>query len=143
MGTWGNGNLESDGSQDTLANLCDELFARVMELLQHPRGHEYDDEEIDELFVRIEMIFALHERKMITSAPPPEVLGSLFAPYLAKWAAYHRSAGHDPPLARRKVIEESFQSLLGIANRCTGGSFLHRLDSISETMKGQDDDSEN
>ena len=140
MGTWGSGNLESDGSQDTLANICDELFTRVIELLQHPRGHEYDDEEIDELFVRIEMIFALYERKMITSAPNPDELNSLFVPYLERWAAYYKSAGHDPPADRREVIEETFQTLLAIARAGAGGSFLHRLDLISDKM-GRSDES--
>src|SRR4051812_31800083 len=121
MGAWGNGNLESDGAQDTLANVCDELFARVIELLQHPRGHEYDDEEIDELFVRIEMIFALHGRGMVTSGPRPELLKTLFAPYLARFAEYNSRPGtYGPPQERTRVIEETFQQLLDIAQAAAG-----------------------
>ncbi len=136
MGAWGYGNLESDGAQDTLANICEELFARVMALLQHPRAHEYDDEEIDELFVRIEMIFALHARGMITSGPNPELLEPLFAPYLARYAEYNAKSGsHGPPEERIRVIEETFRQLLQIAKGATGGSFAHRVGLISEKME--------
>ena len=114
MGAWGDGNLESDGALDALANICDELFGRVMELLQHPRAHEYDDEEIDELFVRIEMIFALSERGMVKSAPAPEELEVLFEPYLKRWAAYEREAGAELPSGRERVIRTSFQRLMEI-----------------------------
>ena len=72
MGAWGYGSLESDGAQDTLAGICDELFSRIIQLLQHPRAHEHDDIEFDELFVRIEMIFALHDHGMINTSPNPE-----------------------------------------------------------------------
>jgi hypothetical protein len=115
MGTWGDGNLESDGALDALATVCDELFARVMELLQHPRAHEYDDAEIDELFVRIEMIFALSERNMVNSAPAPEELEVLFEPYLQRWAEYERKAGNHLPNGREKVIRTSFERLKDIA----------------------------
>jgi len=144
MGTWGTGNLESDGAQDNLANVCDELFQRIIELLQHPRGHEYDDEEIGELFVRVEMVFALSDRGMINSSPDPKELKELFKPYLQRWADYHKSAGHDPPEDRRKVIEDSFKKLLAIAKGSSNGSFLHRLGLISDKMgqnkQNRDDD---
>ncbi|MCW1916242.1 DUF4259 domain-containing protein [Luteolibacter sp. GHJ8] len=115
MGAWGDGNLESDGALDALADICDELFGRVMELLQHPRAHEYDDEEIDELFVRIEMIFALSEKGMVKSAPAPEELEVLFDPYLQRWAEYQRESGDEFPHGREKVIRASFQRLMEIA----------------------------
>lgn len=138
MGTWGDGNLENDGTQDTLAEICDALFARVIELLQHPRAHEYDDEEIDELFVRIEMIFALHGRGMINSAPAPEILEPLFPPYLAKWSAYWTTAARqEPPEGRRRIIERSFEELLEITRGARGGSFAHRTGLILEKMSGE------
>lgn len=134
MGTWGNGNLESDGAQDALAAICDDLFARVIELLQHPRAHEYDDEEIDELFVKIEMIFALSDREMVNSSPDTKELKPLFDPYLKRWADYHRKSGHEPPVERHRVIVDSFQRLLKIAKGGSGGSLLHRMGLISEIM---------
>jgi hypothetical protein len=115
MGTWGNGNLESDGALDTLADICDELFARVIELLQHPRSHEYDDEEIDELFVKMEMIFALSDRQMVNSAPDPKKFQHLFEPWLQRWADYNSKNGNEPPVGRADVIRDSFNGLLRIA----------------------------
>jgi hypothetical protein len=134
MGTWGNNNLESDGAQDVLAGICDELFARVIGLLQHPRAHEYDDEEIDELFVKIEIIFALSDRGMVNSSPDLEDMQPLVEPYLQRWADYHRKAGHDLPVERHKVMKDSFQRLLKIAQEASGGSLLHRMGLISEIM---------
>lgn len=139
MGTWGNGNLESDGAQDTLAGICDDLFSRVMELLQHPKAHEYDDEEIDELFVKIELIFALSERGMVNSSPDPEDLKPLFGPYLQRWEDYHRKAGHALPVERKKVMEASFNRLLKIANGGSQGSFLHRIGLIARAMSQSKD----
>lgn len=137
MGTWGHSNLESDGAQDFLAEISDELFERVITLLQHPRAHEYDEEEIDELFVRIEMIFALHDRRMITSSPGPEALEPLLAPYLKRWEDYQTSAGDGVPAERRRVIERTFEQLLQITEGAEGGSFAHRLGLISEKMSGE------
>jgi hypothetical protein len=134
MGTWGIGNLESDGAQDTLAGICDDLFSRVIELLQHPRAHEYDDEEIGELFVRIEMIFALSERGMVNSSPVPEELQVLFEPYLQRWTDYHRRAGHDLPVDRLEIMKKSFARLEEIAGGASKGSFIHRIGLISEIM---------
>ena len=140
MGTWGTGNLESDGAQDTLADICDQLWARIIELFNHPRSHEYDDEEIDELFVRIEMIFALSDRGMITSSPDVAELRQHFAPYLKKWTDYQNGSGNDPWPERCKVIEDTFNRLAQIAEGSADGNFSHRLDLISGAMS--DDTSE-
>lgn len=136
MGTWGDGNLENDGAQDTLYDICQELFRRVIELLQHPRAHEYDDEEIGELFVRIEVIFALQDRRMITYTPKREELEPLFAPYLQRWANYIRVAGKaEPPEERKKVIEESFTRLLDIAISGAESNLGLRFGMILEAME--------
>jgi hypothetical protein len=132
MGTWGNNNLESDGAQDALAGICDDLFARVIELLRHPRAHEYDEEEIDELFVKIEMLFALSDREMVNRSPDPKELKPLFEPYLQRWADYHRKAGHSLPVERHQIMKDSFQRLLKIAKEGSGGSLLHRNEQNSE-----------
>ena len=111
MGAWGNGNLENDGAQDLLCEISDELFSRVQELLQHPAGHEYDGLEYDELFVRIEMILALHDRGMIATSIEQKDLGTLFEPYLQRWDEY---CGDDPPLERRDVMESTFNQLISV-----------------------------
>ncbi len=141
MGTWGSGNLESDGAQDTLAETCSELFAKLAELLQHPRGHEYDDEEIDQLFVTIETIFALNERGMIISSPDPEELKPLFEDYIGRWESYFRSAGEcEPPSDRRNVIVASFERILKISDGSSEGSFSHRLNLIQNKMTTPESD---
>jgi hypothetical protein len=115
MGAEGNSNLDNDGAADLLIDISRGLTQRILELLVHPRAHEYDDEEIAELFVRIEMLFALHDRSMLCIAPEPQELRNLIEPYFARWEAYHRKAGHEPPETRRASIIETFQQLLRIS----------------------------
>ena len=114
MGAWGPGNLENDGAQDELANVCERLFNELFEFLQHPRAHEYDGEVIDRLFVRIEMLFALHEREMIVHAPEQKDIGILIEPFVGSWQQYHREAGHEPPATRLQSIRETFARLLEV-----------------------------
>lgn len=114
MGCEGNENLDNDAAADLLAGLSDELFKRVIVLMEDPHGHEYDDELIAELFVRIEMIFALHDRDMIRSVPEQGDIGRLIDPYIARWEAYHRSAGHEPPQERLDSISNAFVQLQSV-----------------------------
>jgi hypothetical protein len=117
MGTWGPGNLDNDAAQDILADICQGFFKRVMELLQHPRAHEFDEVEFDELFVHIEMIFALSTRKMINAAPKKAELEPLFEPYLQRWENYFRENDMEPPSVRKSVIQSSFARLAEIADQ--------------------------
>jgi hypothetical protein len=114
MGTWGDGNLQNDGALDALATISEELFVRVIELLKHPNGYKYDCEEIGELFVRIEMIVALHKKGLI-SAPPQKIdLEPLFEEYLNNWEAYFERGA---PRKRRKVIEKTFGRLMKVVQK--------------------------
>jgi hypothetical protein len=143
MGTWGPGNFDNDGARDYLAAHSLRLFDRVIELLQHPRGHEYDDEEIDELFVTIEVIIALDGKGMITACPDPDVLQKLFGPYLQRWADYQVSAAGELWPERRNVIEESFAKLHSIASDTGPAGLGHRLgliDAIMSQGKGHGDE---
>lgn len=115
MGAEGNNNLDNDAAGDLLHEISSTLTRRILELLVHPRGHEYDDEEIAELFVRIEMAFALHARSMLAVAPEPQELRKLIDPYIARWEAYHRAAGHEPPAKRKASMVAAFQQLLRIS----------------------------
>ncbi|WP_042724536.1 hypothetical protein [Chthoniobacter flavus] len=115
MGAEGDDNLDNDGAGDLLAEISTALTQRILKLLVHPRAHEYDDEEIAELFVRIEMLFALHDRRMLSIAPEPEELRKLVDPYLARWEAYHRAAGHEPPGKRKASMIGTFQQLLRVS----------------------------
>jgi hypothetical protein len=134
MGSWGPGNLENDTAQDLIAEISDELFHRVIELLQDPVTAEYDQYGHEELFVRIEMISALHRHGMINSSPPAGEIGALFPPFLERWSKYHISGGHGIPQARQQVILKSFAGLLEIAQGAESGSFAHRLNLIAEKM---------
>jgi len=111
MSCEGNENLDNDVAADYLADLSDELFERVKALMEDPHGHEYDDELIAELFIKIEMILALHDRGMIRKAPEQGEIGRLITPYIARWEAYHRAAGHEPPQERRDSISKAFVQL--------------------------------
>lgn len=110
----GDYNLDNDAAGDLLSQISEDLFNRVIELLQNPNGHEYDGGLIGELFVRIEMIFALHAREMITQAPEQKELGLLIGPFVEKWQQYHRKAGHEVPSTRLQSMGETFASLLQV-----------------------------
>ena len=115
MGAEGDNNLDNDGAADLLFEISRGLTNRILELLVHPRAHEYDDAEIAELFVRIEMMFALHDRRMLSVAPEAQELRNLIESYIARWEAYHRKAGHEPPVARRTSMIATFEQLLCIS----------------------------
>lgn len=114
MSAEGDYNLDNDAAGDLLSQISEDLFNRVIELLQDPNGHEYDGDLIGELFVRIEMIFALHAREMITHAPEQKELGVLIEPFVEKWQQYHRRAGHGVPTIRLQSMRETFASLLEV-----------------------------
>ncbi|MEA3211113.1 MAG: hypothetical protein QOE70_4170 [Chthoniobacter sp.] len=137
MGAEGDSNLDNDGAADLLADISSRLTHRILDLLVHPRAHEYDDEEIAELFVRIEMLFALHDRQMLPIAPDPQNLRELVDSFLTRWEAYHRAAGHEPPVKRRESMIVTFQELYRISIQVLQerGSFTaidRDLDSMSD-----------
>jgi hypothetical protein len=134
MGAWGYGNIENDTAQDMLAEICDGYFGRISDTLRSKQGHEYDEHAHDELFVLSEMLFAMNERGMVNSSPEPDELRPLFAPFMERWAEYHRSAGQDPPEERRVVMEDTFQRLLQVCESACQGSFAHRIGLITEAM---------
>ena len=116
MGTWGIGNFDSDGALDAKDIFNDKLFARIIELLKHPRGHEYDEAEIDELFVTIEIIFILHSKDLINGTPKSKEFEILLEPYFDRWEEYFRSCGKQPPNDRKRVMQETFNKLCAIAD---------------------------
>lgn len=134
MGTWGIGNLENDGTQDLITDESDKLFAKVIELLKNPLSAEYDEYDHDVLFYTIEKIVALADHALINSAPPVEEIEPLFSPFIDRWAKYHKSAGHDLPIERKAVIEQSFVELLLVAKSAEEGSFSHRVNLIMDKM---------
>lgn len=135
MGTWGFGNLENDGAQDALANICDNLFSEIIELLNHPHSHEYDDEPIGELFVRIEMVLTMSDKEMINSSPDPNILRDLSKSYLKKWADYFKSDNQIPPKEAYENMKESFNQLIKVSGGSVAGSLAHRLGMISKKSR--------
>lgn len=142
MGAWGTGNIENDTAQDMLADMCDDYFRRIVDTLRSEHGHEYDEQEHDELFVLIEVLLAMDGRGMVNSSPEPDELRALFGPFTDRWAAYHRRAGHEPSANRQKVMEDTFRKLTELAERACQGSFAHRIGLITDAMsKPRNDDS--
>ena len=115
MSAEGDENLDNDAAQDMLLEISKHLYARILFLLRHPRGHEYDDQEIGELFVAIEVLFALNKSGLIKYGTDPTELKAATSEYLPRWEAYHRHAGHEPPEARKESIEVTFKHLNEIA----------------------------
>lgn len=135
MGRWGIENLECDGAQDALANYCDDLFSKIVELLKHPRVHEYDDEPIDELFVNLEVVFALDDRGMISTSPSADEVEPLLSAFLQKWEEYS-----GPSSERRQIIEGTSQRLLSIISGSAPDGLSHRLGLIADKMGQQEDE---
>lgn len=114
MSAEGDHNLDNDAAGDLLLQISEDLFTRVTDLLQDQIGHHYDDDQIGELFVRIEMIFALHAREMIAHAPKQEDIEILIDPFVERWQQYHREADHEPPAIRLQSMRETFAQLLEV-----------------------------
>jgi len=134
MGAWGHGNLENDGAQDLIAEISDELFARIVILLQNPSASKWDECEHDELFVRVEMILAMAKHGMINSSPRSIELEPLFAPFVERWSQYFIASKQKVPEERKAVIVDTFARLLEVASGAEEGSFEHRLGLISQKM---------
>ena len=111
MSAEGDTNLDNDGAADCLALFSERLFKRIMELLNHPHGHEYDDGYISELFALVEVVFALDSRGLIYACPSPNEILPLISPYQRRWTDYHVAAGHDPPNERRSSMSATFAEL--------------------------------
>ena len=138
MGAWGPGNLENDGAQDELVDVCERLFNELIELLQDPCSHQYDEVEIDRLFVRIEMIFALHQGGILSFAPSLEVLDPHLEPYIERWNEYQQDEGNGEWPERRAVIEATFDKLRAIASGAPKDALSHRWGLISAKMAKPD-----
>jgi hypothetical protein len=138
MSAWGHGNFENDIAQDMLADLSDDYFRRIIDTLQSENGHEYDEYAHDELFVLSEILFAMHDRGMVNSSPEPEEIRPLCGPFTERWAAYLRSAGHEPSEGRRAVMANTFERLIQIAESACRGSFAHRIGLITDKMSKVD-----
>jgi len=116
MGTWGTGNLQSDGALDVLAKVSDDLSKRVVALLSSPLAAEYDECAYADLFVQLEVFFALDRCHLLNVYPESEELSTLRDLYLKRFDAYMKKAGGDWP-ERREVIVKTLDHLIYLCEK--------------------------
>ncbi len=118
MGTWGSGNLDSDGALDYRDAWSEKMVFRMLEILKSDKS--WEDDKYHELFMLVEWSLALREKDIFGgySLPPSEELNSLFQTWLAHWDVYCLGlAGPGFKAERLAVIEKSFEQLMQIAKQ--------------------------
>lgn len=111
MGTWGSGNLDSDGALDCVSERSDELVASIWESLRDADSAEADEYEYDELFVNLEWLFAVEGAGCFNGWGLPDVaeLDPVLEGWLTAWSTYFDGlAGPEFKAERRRVIEATF-----------------------------------
>ncbi len=112
MGTWGSGNLDSDGTLDIVADRSMQLITGLWGRLQQQQSWEADESDHDELFVDFEMLFALESAGAFNGwgLPPVAELDPVCERWLAGWAEYFPGLGPSEEFMaeRRGVIEDTF-----------------------------------
>jgi hypothetical protein len=120
MGTWGSGNLHSDGALDNVATRSDALVKEIWAALCDLSSAEADECEHDALFVAIEWVFALEAAGCFSgwNLPSAADLDAATAPWLARWSDYFDGlSGPEFKAERRAVIAESFARLRDLCAR--------------------------
>jgi hypothetical protein len=120
MGTWGSGNLDSDGALDAIATRSEALVGEVWSSLQRLSSAEADEFEYDQLFADLEWLFALDAAGCLSLwwLPQPTAVDAATAPWLEAWEAYFRDmAGEDFLNERKGVIEETFARFRAMCER--------------------------
>ena len=112
MGTWGPGNLDSDGALDELATRSAELVEQLWTRVQTQESWEADEWEHDALFVDFEFVFALETGGLLNGGalPSPAEVDTVRDRWLAGWDAYIDQLDPKPEFKRdrRAVIRETF-----------------------------------
>jgi hypothetical protein len=112
MGTWGPGNLDSDGALDELATRSAELVTQLWTRAQTKESWQADEWDHDALFVDFEILFALEEGGLLSSGtlPPPTEVDPVRDRWLAGWDAYIDELHPQPGFKeeRRAVIAKTF-----------------------------------
>lgn len=113
MGTWGSGNLESDGALDTVSHLSEKLISKIWQALQTPESWEADEHNHDKLFVKLEWVFALDKANLINvwDCPDPEEFDAVIKIWLKGWSEYFDGlSGPEFKAERLEVIQKSFSA---------------------------------
>ncbi len=112
MGTWGSGNLDSDGALDCIGELSTELISTVWTLMQSKASTEADESEYDELFARLEWLFAVDASGAFNGWTLPAVaeVEPVLATWFDAWGVYFDGlSGPEFKAERGAVILASFQ----------------------------------
>lgn len=115
MGTWGSGNLQSDGALDYQAEQSRELITRVWTTLSDPASWEADECLYDQLFVDLEWLLTLADagRLSLWDLPPADDFQRVTTAWLDGWGAYFDGlAGPAFKAERRAVIVATFERVL-------------------------------
>lgn len=118
MGTWGSGNLQSDGAMDWQTELSATLITRVWTTLNDPTSWEADEHLYDQLFVDLEWLLTLADasRLSLWDLPPARDIQAVIATWLAGWDPYFDElAGPEFKAERRAVIVSTFDRLVAFA----------------------------
>lgn len=116
MGCWGPGNFDSDGALGVLDDYCEKLIAETLELANSKSAAEYDEYAHDQLFVNLEILFALSRNRLLRGHPEPDEVLAAKEGYLARWQAYMDKSANVWP-ERRAVIEETFDRFAQICQQ--------------------------
>lgn len=113
MGTWGAGNLDSDYALDALSIRSSQLVRDIYQRAHGQRSREADEWAYTELFVDLEILFALDGAGLVrgTSCPAGSEVRALAQNYLAAWEAYYLQLAPATGAleARRQVIVATFE----------------------------------
>lgn len=111
MGTWGSGNLESDGALDTVSELSSELVDKIWKALQSQQSWEADEHEYDELFVHLEWLLSLEKVDLfnIWDMPSPTEFDAVIEVWIAGWGKYFDGlSGKEFKAERFNIIQKTF-----------------------------------
>lgn len=121
MGTWGSGNLDSDGALDEVATRSARLMKQTWRRLRSRTSWEADEHAYDALFVDLETVLALDAAGLLSSAEIPDAaaLDATIQRWLVGWDAYFD--GLDPvggfKAERRAVIEATFDRFKAVCHK--------------------------
>lgn len=111
MGTWGSGNLDSDGALDTVGDLSSVLIDKIWKALQSQQSWEADEHEYDELFVHFEWLISLEEKGLLSiwNLPSATEFDAASKVWLEGWGEYFDGlSGPEFKAERLEVIQKTF-----------------------------------
>lgn len=124
MGTWGEGNLDSDFASEEMDERVSEIVRALLERAKTKESRQTGEDDHIALFVDFEILFALDAADLVSEfrLPPPDEVEHLKEAWLADWQAYRdryfpEEGAADFTAKRRKVIEATFDRFIGMCRR--------------------------